>query len=369
LENRQANILGLIYLLYPLIFNVNLFDFHPEVIAVPLLFWAIFAARTQKLLSFCLLIIAILSCKAILALTVIALGFWLLIFEKKQIFGLYSMAIGSFWFIIATAVIIPFFTRQDAAVEMADNRYQYLGDSLQLIIANLFLKPQLLLGHLFTLSNLEYLALLLVPVFWCLNRASLNCFIPALPTILLNLLADYLPQKNLTTQYSLAILPFIFLAMIVTLTQSPSWQKQQLKWLLAWSLIGFLALAKYGYFTSLYLQSLDTWQATNKAIALIKTDGGVLTSAEIAPHLTHRVLVKLAMNGAENLDLDQFEYVLLNGRHPGWNSSPEVIGKIFKKLQENNNFQPIFQENDVLLLQQKSILNAAIAHTTPRQGT
>ena len=41
LKNQQATALAGVYLLYPLIFNLNLFDFHPEVIALPLFLTAI----------------------------------------------------------------------------------------------------------------------------------------------------------------------------------------------------------------------------------------------------------------------------------------------------------------------------------------
>lgn len=62
------------YLLYPLVFNVNLFDFHPEVIALPALLAAILAARLNKTVWFCAAILLVLSCKAVLSLTVAAMG-------------------------------------------------------------------------------------------------------------------------------------------------------------------------------------------------------------------------------------------------------------------------------------------------------
>ena len=43
LNNSISWAIACIYLLYPLVFNVNLFDFHPEVIALPALLAAILA--------------------------------------------------------------------------------------------------------------------------------------------------------------------------------------------------------------------------------------------------------------------------------------------------------------------------------------
>jgi len=76
LKNSQANTIALVYLLYPLIFNINLFDFHPEVIAIPAILWAVLAARLNKLFWFGVAIIIILGSKAVLALTVAAMGIW-----------------------------------------------------------------------------------------------------------------------------------------------------------------------------------------------------------------------------------------------------------------------------------------------------
>lgn len=346
LKEKQAYTLALVYLLYPLVFNVNLFDFHPEVIAVPAIFWAVLAARLNNLWGFCLAVIIILGCKAILSLTLLGMGIWLLLWEKKKISGIIAIISGILWFIISTKLLIPLLTGKSAVIEMADSRYSYLGDSLPTIIINLFLKPDLVFGKIFTGANLEYLILLIVPLLWGLSWRYSSAIIAAIPALALNLLADHAPQKNLTTQYSLPILPFLFLAVIATLAHNRGWLKKS-KWIIIWAIIAFLALAKYGYFWSLYLNSLDTWQATQKALVQITTNEPVLTTSRIAPHLTHRETIKLAIEGSQSLDLNQFNYILLDRRHPGWSSSPELIDYHLQKLNQNNNFQLISNQDDV----------------------
>ncbi|WP_013323747.1 DUF2079 domain-containing protein [Gloeothece verrucosa] len=353
LKEKQATALAIVYLLYPLIFNVNLFDFHAEVIAVPAIFLAVLAARLNYVGGFCVSIIIILSCKAILALTVAAMGIWLLIFEKKRTCGTIAIIAGIAWFLIATEIIIPYFTGTDAAVQMADERYSYLGNSLGEIALNLLLKPGLVLSKLFSLPNLEYLILLFIPVIWGLSPRYLTPLIAAIPALGLNLITDYAAQKNLTQQYSLPILPFLLLAVITTLAHGKGWIKKP-RWMIVWALVGFLALAKYGYFGSLYLKSLDTWQATREAITQIKTPGGVLTTSPIAPHLTHRSLIKLAIAGSESLPLDQFDYILLDQRHPGWSSSPELVMNFVRRLQQNPKFKLTYQKDEIFLFQHLS---------------
>ena len=70
LNQLKSLTLSLVYLLYPLIFNINLFDFHPDVIAVSSILWAILAAFWNNLGLFVLAIIITLSCKSVLSLTI-----------------------------------------------------------------------------------------------------------------------------------------------------------------------------------------------------------------------------------------------------------------------------------------------------------
>ncbi|BAT51954.1 hypothetical protein NOS3756_08850 [Nostoc sp. NIES-3756] len=102
LKESQAIAIMIAYLLYPLVFNANLFDFHPEVIAVPLLLSAVLAARSQRIGWFCLSIIVVLGCKAVLSLTVAAMGVWLIFFEKRRLYGAIALGVGVAWFFIAT---------------------------------------------------------------------------------------------------------------------------------------------------------------------------------------------------------------------------------------------------------------------------
>ncbi len=52
IKETQAITLAAVYLLYPLVFNLNLFDFHPEVMALPVLLAAVLAARTNRIGGF-----------------------------------------------------------------------------------------------------------------------------------------------------------------------------------------------------------------------------------------------------------------------------------------------------------------------------
>jgi uncharacterized membrane protein len=350
LKESQAIAIMIAYLLYPLVFNANLFDFHPEVIAVPLLLSAVLAARSQKIWWFCLSIIVVLGSKAVLSLTVAAMGVWLIFFEKRRLYGAIALGAGVAWFFIATQVIIPQFSGAEAG---AVGRYSYLGDSVLGIAKNLVLQPQLILGKIFSLDNLGYLILVLAPIIWGVSLRTLTSFVPGIPCLALNILADYQPQKDLVHQYSLPLLPFLILTIISTLAVGKGWLQNK-RAIILWSLVTFLSLAKFTHFGGKYLESVDTWQATKQAIAQIQTRDSVYTTAQIAPHLTNREIIYFTNETATPVNLNNFSYILLNARHPGWASSQVFANKLVSQLQSNQNFQAKVQNNDVYLFVKKS---------------
>lgn len=67
------------------------------------------------------------------------------------------------WFLIATQVIIPFFSGAEAG---GVGRYSYLANSVLGIAKNIVSQPELILGKVFSLDNLGYLVLLLA---WSIN--------------------------------------------------------------------------------------------------------------------------------------------------------------------------------------------------------
>jgi uncharacterized membrane protein len=344
LKESQNRTISLAYLLYPLIFNVNLFDFHPEVIALPAILGAILAVKLDRLWWLLVAIIVVLSCKAVLALSVVAMGCWLLLLGKYR-YGIIALILGCGWFAIATQIIIPTFSGTEAA---AVDRYSYLGDSVIDIAKNLILKPQLILGKIFSGATCEYILLLTIPLCWGLSLKHLTPMIGALPILAINILSESPAQRNLVHQYSLPIVPWLFLIVIMSVSNNQIWFKSQRN-ILIWSIVAWLALAKYGYFGTLYLQSWDTWQATKTAISKIDAHSSVLTTTDIAPHLTHRPLVGLTTSELDTQELDKFKYILLNLRHPGWGSSSEIARNTLTKLKQIPKFKLNFEQDDVFL--------------------
>jgi uncharacterized membrane protein len=350
LNKNQAIVIVVIYLLYPVIYNSNLCDFHPDTIAVSALLVAVLAARMKKIVWFCVSVLVVLGCKAVLSLTVVAMGIWLLKFEKRRLYGLIAIVSGIGWFLIANKIIIPFFGSEATLINRHLYRYSYLGKSFSETLQIIILQPQIIINNILSPINLEYLFFLLAPVIWGLIPRYMTPLIGAIPCLVLNILADHPSQKNVILHYSLPVIPFLILALIASMAANRAWFKEK-KIILLWSLIGFLILGKWGFFISKYIKFVDNLQATKEAISLIETQDSVLTTDIITPHLTHRQVISFKYNINE---LNNFYYILLNTRHPGWAATTEDYHNLINKLTKTSNYKLKYQKDDVyLFVQQK----------------
>ncbi|HEY9636771.1 MAG TPA: DUF2079 domain-containing protein [Coleofasciculaceae cyanobacterium] len=366
LTERQAMMIAAVYLLYPVVFNVNLFDFHPEVMALPALLGTVWAARQNQIVWFSLGIIFVLGCKAVLSLTVVAMGFWLFFFEKKRRCGAIALVLGIAWFLVATKVIIPFFSGSQPA---AMYRYSYLGNSFPEIVKNLLLKPKLVWDKVEVRDSLRYLGQLVLPVIWGLSPKYLAPLVSALPTLLLNILSETGYQRDLGCQYSVPVVPFLLVAVISTLATGQGWLRNR-QVIILWSFLSFLGIGNHHLFWSNYPTTLDTWEATREAIytlrsaegtAQVQSQGGVLTTNNVAPHLSERPLVKLAfaetptadVAAAASINFAEIDYILLNTRYPGWQSTPEYVASLVEQFKQDESFQLRYQRDDVYLFVKK----------------
>ncbi len=340
------------YGLYPLVFNINLFDFHPEVIALPLFLVAVWAARAERLWVYAGCLLIILGCRDALSITVAAMGAWLWVFEKRRRAGVSALLLGTGWFIIATQIVIPYF--RPGGVESVA-RYSYLGSTLSEVIVNLFLKPHLVLQQVLSGETIGYFALLLLPMFWILRLRFLGAMVVAFPTLLMNTLSMVPLQRDLLHQYSIPVLPFMIVSGVSCLAAGQPILLKRPRWIILWSLLGFLCLAKYSYFGGRFLEYQDNALEVHRAIAQVPQNGKVLTTHNIAPHLTHRSVLQITsiavMAKIAETPLSQIPYthILLNLRHPGLSGTIADAKALLQRLLDDQLFEVQLMQNDVYL--------------------
>lgn len=334
------------YLLYPALFNSNFYtDFRPEAIAVPALLWAMWAGLAGKTRQLIAAVVLILSCKEILSLTVIALGIWLWLVARKRLYGWGCAIAGIVWFAATVGYLVPMLRKGEAGGVVF---YASLGNSPSEILSNILTNPSLILSKFFLSETIFYYLLLLLPVIIGLHWQQIMTILPALPMLLLNILSDYSAQRDLIHHYSLPIFPFIIVWLLRSLQQYIK-QKKRLwlspKLLIIWTLISFFALAKYEYFITRYLTNINRINSLNTAVNLVKTQESVLTTGKIAPHLSHRQIIKIIDNNPFNFEInnESFKYILLDSQEELDNVS------IINQLQVNQEYHLLYESDNVYL--------------------
>ena len=203
-----------VYLLYPAVHSANVFEFHPSALAISLLLYTIYFLRKRRFAAYFVFLVLSMGTKEVLPLTTLALGLYALVFEKKRMVGLATIAASALWFGLAVFIIIPHFSPEGQSQYFAEY-YGWLGGSAGEVVANLLTHPGLGWERLTRQDSLLYMHRLLLPAGY-VSLLGLPTLLVAAPALLLNVLSDFSFQHNALNffQYAAAIAPFVVVAAI-----------------------------------------------------------------------------------------------------------------------------------------------------------
>ena len=364
LSNKATHASYIAFLLYPVIFNVNIFDFHPEVLIFPIVL-DLFILFREKTIDFSwqlfIKIFFILSCKVSNSFLVFGFGIWLTLRGFFKIGG-FIISISLFWFFSVALYLIPYFGGENASILRQADKFG-LNKNLNIDLFSLVKIISQLFIQIFSISNLEYLVLLILPIFYILLNQKrliiLSNLIPFLPLLFLNLISDSLPMKNLVNQYSLFIVPFFAVSIQESLSPSliqgifnyPKWfQLKSSYYIIFWSVLTFLIFSRISYYFGPFHSHFESLEARKEAISLVKDSSSVLTSNDLVPHLSRRKYIKF-INDEEIYDFEKFDEILLDREKPGWKSNKQLVDNIYKLLESNNNWNKIYEKNSIVLFE------------------
>jgi uncharacterized membrane protein len=183
------------YLLLPALEAAVMYDFHAVTLAPTCLLFAFYYLLRGRALRFALFAVLAMACKEDVALTVAMLGLYVLVAGRlggghrvRWPAGLAALTGGLAWFAIALFVVQPAFSPTGGNVQAV--RYAWLGDGVAGIVDTLLWRPELIWNHVWHQADLPgYLAGLLVPTAF-LGILSPLTWLPALPSLVINLLSD-----------------------------------------------------------------------------------------------------------------------------------------------------------------------------------
>lgn len=305
-HDGPAAALGLLYLVNPSLHGINLRDFHPQAMAIPLLLGAVYAFETRRTVWFWVLVVLALSAREDAALPVVGLGLWALA-RRRHRTGAALVVVGLAWLFVATTVVIPHF--RGAPYSHLHARYGYLGDSVAGILLGMILHPLTVLGTVLSARRIVYLAAILAPFAFLPLLAPLS-LVPALPALVENLLSRDPILFHYRTQYNVFILPF--LAVGAALGYERLAERRGGTSARAALGVAFLVSLALTARTVNDLMVTRWWpgereRAAHAVLARVPPLASISTEERLVPHLTHRPKAWIFPTGVERSG-----YVLLD---------------------------------------------------------
>lgn len=213
-----ALVLMVLYIIFPAnIFSI-LYEFNPESFAPPILFWMYMVFQKKQWWSFFVASILLMLIKENMALVVCAYGLYGFLSggspPKVSWFNFFS---GAVIFYVLVVHVIPYYHHLTYHPFIARYAYLGLGHSIGEMIFNMFTQPQKIIEGVFTGVNGRYVLSLFGPLLLPVLFSWQSLFIIS-PVLLQHLLSDSPSEHSIYYHYGSTIAPFIFLALMRTLS-------------------------------------------------------------------------------------------------------------------------------------------------------
>ena len=323
----------LLWWLQPLVFNVNLFDFHPETWIMPGLALAIWCQRQKRFGAWVALLVLMLGCRDGLVLVTLGLSLSLLI-QRRWRWAIVGAGLSGAWILLLSKWLYPWF-RNGEGPKAAGRMFSHLGDNFGDILFTLISQPWLAFTHIDLGGGAFYLLVLVLPTlpFW--RRRSLLILSAAIPLLLVNLNAEASSYRTLIHHYSL---PLAVLSVTAAIDGLALQTRTAFPWKgVIWAVALWIALAKPWFFTGPYLNRVTMVGDAQQAISKLTPQDRVLTTSYLVPQISQRKHVAFAKQSQSKQAFDDgWNVFLLNPSQPGWGSKKSIQKRLLDQAKGRN---------------------------------
>jgi uncharacterized membrane protein len=228
-DRRLAYYFSLLYLVYPHVYGINIFDFHPDAFFVPFALFALYFFMKGSWKPYLVFLLLSLSTKEFMAIIFAIFGLGELWVERNEIADVFrsrshpskkvlitlgTIAVSACWFLVARQ-IISIFNPNPPGGFVQGSPWSLLGFA-PLDPSSWFHPGPINLLQAISYdsqSKLFYLFTIFAPLGF-LPLFDLIDALPVLPWIVVALLSNYSPYYQIGFQYSALIAPFMIIAAI-----------------------------------------------------------------------------------------------------------------------------------------------------------
>ncbi|MEM7131349.1 MAG: DUF2079 domain-containing protein [Chloroflexota bacterium] len=343
------------FLLNPSIQAANWLEFHGLTLAPTFLLAAFYFLRTKQNTLFILSAILAASCKEEIALLVLMMGLYAFLFMKRRRLGIVTMALSLTWALVAVLGIQQLFGNGN----IHWGRYAYLGESPLQIVTAIVTQPSVVWSQLQKADAFVYLIRHLIPVGF-LGVLAPEVLFMALPSLGLNLLADFSPMHQIDTLiYAAPIVPFATLSGVFGAHRLLNrWSPEKFRSLASW-LVGIFIVSAglanqwaYGYLPGSghyqFLAITDHHRQAEEMIRQIPADAKVSAQDRLNPHVSQRETIYIFPR------VEDADTVFLDVTGSPWPQHPNDIHKQVNQLLISG-FGIAAAQDGYLLLSQNAI--------------
>jgi len=353
-------------LAYPPLGLLNRFDFHSEVVIIPLLIAAYERIDAGRLKAAAVLLTLALLAKEDTGLTISALGLMVAFRYHQRRFGLTWAGIGIVYSLATLFVVIPAFRGGPSDTL---ERYRWLGDTPIEMLAAVALRPGFVARNVVQARQITTVLQLLAPLAF-LPALSFPSLMPAILALMYNYLSQGFCQTTIYCHYMAPVIPFVIISAVLGLHSmtTGAWGSRILAWVLpqqprACSGIGLglgimllAILASWTYENPVTDNSVESpaysiqpnAAAIRAGLGHVPDDAYLVTTNAYAPHLSHRRKLRILMY---DLTFDQeVEAIFLNLKDLRWNMSCEAYHR-YLEFAASSGFGCAFYRDGVLLVQ------------------
>ena len=320
LSRRKIWLISILWWLQPVVFNVNLFDFHPEVWIIPVVVYSYIASYKNQYFKWMILNFIILGARDGLVLLILGMGIEQFL-RKRYLWSISAVTLASFWLYFLNNILYPSLNLNEEGILAVGNHFANLGNSLNEIIISFFTKPILLINIIDVEGSIFYLFILCLPFIFFWERKSFITLSASLPLLAVNIVSESFSFRTLIHHYSLPIAVIGTIAAIEGIKRK-EYSVNNFRLYIIWISLCWACLAKPTFFLGQYLSRINIITEVNQSIALISNNSKVLTTSYIVPHLTKRKVINWAKS--KDQEINDYDVLLLNPNDPGWESTKEI---------------------------------------------
>ena len=330
LLNSQIALVMLAYCLFPPVINISLFDFHPDILVLPLLFLMLLGHARNNIWVFLISALCICASKEIFGLSILAYGLACVIAHRDFKYGLLAIAMGASWFMFATRWVIPYFSGNDPSFSLSRNLYRFngLGDNPRAMLLNAISRPWLFIARIFSARSFIFAASFIGPIayiFWGGRKNLLFYLIASVPTLLFIILSVSGAEVSLSRQYCLPLVPYAIMLVkdwLVWINSTKAKNKFASVVIIIFTVAGFVGFTRaLRTAADVVVKVPSTYvRIVHQTISQIPQSASVYTSDKIASQLSGRRLVEM-IDQDRLLNPRDFNYVLIDNKNPGWLNS------------------------------------------------